>query len=159
MKNSKRIPKLCNCFFYQSSSRILIPILRRRIYHFLGVNETCESMGPSGYFFDAVMQRKNGSEHSLSNLGAFHWDLAGCLGAAWLLVCLALIKGVKSSGKVVYFTALYPYVVLVILFGIGLSLDGSVEGIKYYLTPDWEKIQNPTVSAILIQFMIFLISI
>jgi len=36
-------------------------------------------------------------------------------------------------------------VVLVILFGIGLSLDGSVEGIKYYLTPDWEKIQNPTV--------------
>ena len=112
-------------------------------------------MGPSGYFFDAVMQRKNGSEHSLSNLGAFHWDLAGCLGAAWLLVCLALIKGVKSSGKVVYFTALYPYVVLVILFGIGLSLDGSVEGIKYYLTPDWEKIQNAKVSAILINFMIF----
>ena len=112
-------------------------------------------MGPSGYFFDAVMQRKNGSEHSLSNLGTFHWDLAGCLAAAWLLVCLALIKGVKSSGKVVYFTALYPYVVLVVLFGIGLSLDGSVEGIKYYLTPDWEKIQNPTVSSIMINLMIF----
>ena len=112
-------------------------------------------MGPSEYFFNAVMQRKNGSEHSLSNLGAFHWDLAGCLAAAWLLVCLALIKGVKSSGKVVYFTALYPYVVLVTLFGIGLSLNGSVEGIKYYLTPDWQKIQNPTVSATLIYFMIF----
>jgi SNF family Na+-dependent transporter len=120
-----------------------------------GVNKTCEEMGPSEYFFNAVMQRKNENEHSLSNLGAFHWDLAGCLATAWLLVCLALVKGVKSSGKVVYFTALYPYVVLVILFGIGLSLDGSVEGIKYYLTPDWEKIQNPTVSAILIQFMIF----
>ena len=125
------------------------------IHNFIGVDKTCEEMGPSEYFFNAVMQRKNEYEHSLSNLGAFHWDLAGCLAAAWLLVCLALIKGVKSSGKVVYFTALYPYVVLVILFGIGLSLDGSVEGIKYYLTPDWEKIQNPTVSAILIQFMIF----
>jgi solute carrier family 6 amino acid transporter-like protein 5/7/9/14 len=110
-----------------------------------GVDKTCEEMGPSEYFFNAVMQRKNEYEHSLSNLGAFHWDLAGCLAVAWLLVCLALIKGVKSSGKVVYFTALYPYVILVILFGIGLSLDGSVEGIKYYLTPDWEKIQNPTV--------------
>ena len=114
-------------------------------------------MGPSDYFFNAVMQRKNGSEHSLSNLGTFHWDLAGCLAAAWLLVCLALIKGVKSSGKVMYFTALYPYVVLVILFGIGLSLNGSVEGVKYYLTPDWQKIRDPTVSAILIHLTIFFI--
>ena len=126
-------------------------------YDFSGVNKTCEDMGPSGYFFNAVMQRKNENEHSLSNLGSFHWDLAGCLAAAWLLVCMALIKGVKSSGKVVYFTALYPYVVLVILFGIGLSLNGSVEGIKYYLTPDWQKIRDPTVSAILIHFMIFYI--
>ena len=29
------------------------------------------------------------------------WQNMGCLGAAWLLVALCLIKGVKTSGKVI----------------------------------------------------------
>ena len=49
------------------------------------------------------------------NLGGLQWELVGCLLAAWTMVCLTLIKGVKSSGKVVYFTAVFPYVVLGIL--------------------------------------------
>ena len=49
------------------------------------------------------------------NLGGLQWELVGCLLVAWALVCLTLIKGVKSSGKVVYFTAVFPYVVLGIL--------------------------------------------
>ena len=48
------------------------------------------------------------------NVGALRWQLVLCLAVAWLIVCLCLIKGVQSSGKVVYFTALFPYLVLVI---------------------------------------------
>ena len=42
------------------------------------------------------------------NMGGLKGDLVGCLFAAWFIVCLCLIKGVQSSGKVVYFTALFP---------------------------------------------------
>ena len=36
------------------------------------------------------------------NLGGLKLDLVGCLAAAWIIVCLCLIKGVQSSGKVLY---------------------------------------------------------
>ena len=74
-----------------------------------------------------MMYEKNVSSHTTRNymlglgdhdwydFGGLKWDLSLCLLAAWLIVGLCLIKGVQSSGKVVYFTALFPYFVLFIL--------------------------------------------
>lgn len=56
-----------------------------------------------------------------NDFGGIKWDLALCSALAWLLVFVALFKGVKSSGKVVYFTSLFPYVVLVIFAVRGLK--------------------------------------
>ena len=39
-----------------------------------------------------------------------------CLIASWLIVYAIVMKGIQSSGKVVYFTALFPYFVLTIFF-------------------------------------------
>ena len=41
-----------------------------------------------------------------------------------------------------YVTSVFPYVILVILLIRGLMLDGSTEGILYYLTPKIWKIIN-----------------
>lgn len=47
--------------------------------------------------------------------------------------------------KVVYFTATFPYVVMLILFIRGCLLEGAGTGIKYYLKPDFTKLGNVEV--------------
>merc|ERR1719369_1089708 len=80
-----------------------------------------------------------------SSMGGINWPVAGCLLLAWLLVMLCLVKGVKSAGKVVWFTALFPYLVLVMLLIRGVTLPGALEGIKYFLYPDWCKLASVQV--------------
>ncbi|KAL7630472.1 UNVERIFIED_CONTAM: hypothetical protein RMT77_019359 [Armadillidium vulgare] len=67
------------------------------------------------------------------DMGSMRWDLVGCLALAWIIICACMIKGVKSSGKVVYFSALFPYCVLLILFIRGITLDGAYQGIEFYI--------------------------
>ena len=50
--------------------------------------------------------------------------------------------------QVVYFTATFPYLVLVILLFRGLLLDGHAEGIHFYITPDWTKLADAAVKFI-----------
>ncbi|KAF7652525.1 hypothetical protein LDENG_00095800 [Lucifuga dentata] len=77
--------------------------------------------------------------------GDVRWPLAGCLFLAWLIVYASLAKGIKSSGKVVYFTATFPYVVLIILLIRGVTLPGAFDGILYFITPKWEKLNDAKV--------------
>ncbi|XP_013387884.1 sodium- and chloride-dependent glycine transporter 1 isoform X2 [Lingula anatina] len=93
------------------------------------------------YFYNYVL----GITDDISDFGGMQWYNVGCLCLAWLLVFLALRKGIKTSGKVVYFTAIFPYVVLVILLIRGVSLDGAVEGIKFFLIPKWERLRQAKV--------------
>ena len=53
-----------------------------------------------------------------------------------------MFKGVKSSGKVIWVTATMPYVVLTILLVRGLMLEGAIDGIKYYLHVDWNRLKE-----------------
>ncbi|XP_043243346.1 sodium- and chloride-dependent glycine transporter 1-like [Amphibalanus amphitrite] len=86
-------------------------------------------------------------DHDWSDFGGLKWDLALCLLAAWLIVGLCLIKGVQSSGKVVYFTALFPYFVLFILLIRGATLDGALDGVKFYITPNVTRLGDAGVWA------------
>lgn len=48
--------------------------------------------------------------------------------------------------KVVYVTATFPYIVLLVLLILGLTLEGHQEGIRFFVTPRWEPLANPQVS-------------
>ena len=49
------------------------------------------------------------------------------------------------SGIIVYFTAIFPYIVLLILGINGWMLDGADIGIEYYIKPDPAKLADPAV--------------
>ena len=52
------------------------------------------------------------------------------LGAQVVLELLILIKGVKSSGKVVWVTVTLPFVLIIILFWRVIWLEGAGDGIE-----------------------------
>ncbi|XP_078268182.1 sodium- and chloride-dependent neutral and basic amino acid transporter B(0+)-like [Rhinoraja longicauda] len=102
------------------------------------LNETCSNgskiyiphQGPSEQYWDKGVLRRSGS---MDETGEIVWHLALCLLLAWLIVGAALSKGIKSSGKVVYFTATFPYVFLIILLIRGVTLEGAHKGIEFYI--------------------------
>lgn len=62
------------------------------------------------------------------------------------MVFLIIVRGVKSSGKASYFLALFPYVVIIILLVHACTLEGSVDGILFFLKPQWGELLNAKVS-------------
>ncbi|CAF3746225.1 unnamed protein product [Rotaria socialis] len=76
------------------------------------------------------------------NLGKIKWELAFYLFIVFIVVYFALWKGIKSSGKAVWITAIAPYIVLIILLIRGVTLSGSLIGIKYYLEPKMELLKS-----------------
>lgn len=81
----------------------------------------------------------------ISTPNVFNWKIALALVIAWILVYMCMIKGIASSGKVVYVTATFPYIVLIIFFFRGITLKGAFDGLKHLFTPKWHTILDPVV--------------
>ncbi|XP_032362584.1 sodium- and chloride-dependent GABA transporter 2 isoform X2 [Etheostoma spectabile] len=82
---------------------------------------------------------------SLDELGPISWKLALCLAIIWFVCYFCVWKGVKSTGKVVYLTATFPYVMLFVLLVRGATLPGATQGIIYYLKPNHTRLADPQV--------------
>lgn len=53
----------------------------------------------------------------------------------------------EQVGKVSYFTAPFPYLLLTILFVRGVTLPGASNGIKFFLYPEWNRLLDLKVWA------------
>ncbi|KAK4469295.1 hypothetical protein MN116_006861 [Schistosoma mekongi] len=95
------------------------------------------------YFYRRVLQIQYAEGYN--NIGPIRWEICLCLLVVFTIVYFSLWKGVKSSGKAVWITATLPYVILTILLIRGLTLEGSLTGIKYYLTPNFSSLLSISV--------------
>ncbi|XP_037954738.1 sodium-dependent nutrient amino acid transporter 1 [Teleopsis dalmanni] len=94
------------------------------------------------YFLKEVVHEKL---DITDGLGIPDWKLTISLFVSWVVIFLVIMRGVKSTGKVAYFLALFPYVVLVTLLIRGVTLEGAVDGIIFFLKPEWAELLNPKV--------------
>ncbi|XP_070657121.1 sodium- and chloride-dependent glycine transporter 1-like isoform X5 [Bos indicus] len=106
------------------------------------LNQTLQRTSPSEEYWSFCVLNLS---DDVGNFGEVQVHLLSCLLVSWVVVFFCLMQGIRSSGKVVYFTATFPYVVLTILFFRGVTLEGASTGIKYYLTPQWDKILEAKV--------------
>ncbi|XP_055593807.1 sodium- and chloride-dependent glycine transporter 1 [Uranotaenia lowii] len=84
---------------------------------------------------------------SIEEPGDIVWPLLMCNILVWIVVYCCIINGVQSVGKVVYFTATFPFVILAILFVRGITLPGAWDGISFYIIPKWRELLNLKVWA------------
>ncbi|KAM3962696.1 sodium-dependent proline transporter [Aphomia sociella] len=99
---------------------------------------------PEDEFFHIRLLRMSSS---ISNIGGIVWPVFYCNVLCWFIVYLCICNGVKSVGKIVYFTVFFPYVVLFALLIRGVTLPGAWKGILFYILPDWKQLENPKVWA------------
>ncbi|XP_066597410.1 sodium-dependent nutrient amino acid transporter 1-like [Prorops nasuta] len=94
------------------------------------------------YFTKTVLKEKQNID---DGVGLPDWRLSGCLFLAWLCIFLVLARGVKSSGKASYFLAIFPYIIMIGLLIRAVTLDGAINGIIYFIKPNWKKLVDPNV--------------
>uniref|UniRef100_A0A3B1IIJ0 Transporter n=1 Tax=Astyanax mexicanus TaxID=7994 RepID=A0A3B1IIJ0_ASTMX len=96
----------------------------------------------SQQFFDRKLLEMT---RGIEDAGGVRWELLGLLALAWLIIYFCIFKGVKSTGKVVYFTATFPYFMLFALLINNVQLPGAKTGILYFLMPNWSKLREVQV--------------
>ncbi|KAJ8924104.1 hypothetical protein NQ315_006886 [Exocentrus adspersus] len=113
-----------------------------------GINGTskpvleCERSSATEYFWYRMTLD---ASPDIETPGWPRWWIVLCLLLSWVVVFFIVMKGIQSSGKVVYFTSMFPYIVLTIFFIRGITLKGASAGLAHMLTPKVEKLLDPKV--------------
>lgn len=91
------------------------------------------------FFYGTVLNLSGGPVE----LGAIQWLTVGLLALTWIIMFFIMFRGAGVIGKVAVWTVSIPWVLVVILLVRGLTLEGAVDGLNYYLNPDFSELTNP----------------
>ncbi len=91
------------------------------------------------FFYDTYLGYREGL-----TLGGVRGHLLCPLIITWVIMHLCIFKGVSLVSKIVWLTVPLPWIMLLILTVRGLTLNGSIQGLAYYLNPDWTELAKAT---------------
>jgi len=74
-----------------------------------------------------------------NNIAVFWHGLAVLI--TLVIVSFGISKGIEKINKIIMPLL---FIIFILLIGKSLSLPGSIEGVKYLLTPDWSYLLNPS---------------
>ncbi|XP_056331939.1 solute carrier family 6 member 19b [Danio aesculapii] len=101
----------------------------------------CGKSSPVDYFW---YRETLNTSAAIDDTGGLQVWMVLCLISAWAVLYVCCIRGIETTGKAVYVTSTLPYLVLTIFLIRGLTLKGSVDGIKFLFTPDLNELANPS---------------
>jgi SNF family Na+-dependent transporter len=112
------------CFHFSAIYNIILAYSYRYVLSVfdMGIRFEDESIKDNKIFGDVILH----SSDSINDFGGINWSLfffyLFSLGMCYFIVR----KGVKQSGKIIVFTAIFPYVLFVIMLIRGLFLPGAM---------------------------------
>jgi len=90
------------------------------------------------FFNDAYLGKIEGT-----SLGSIRLNIVWPLIITWTAMYFCIFRGVKMVGKIVWLTVPLPWLMLLILTVRGLTLEGSRQGLAFYLDPVWSELTKP----------------
>ncbi|MCK5288486.1 MAG: sodium-dependent transporter, partial [Candidatus Omnitrophica bacterium] len=107
------------------------------------------------FFFNDVLHISKG----VGDIGFISVEIIFALVVVWTLIYFSVWKGVKSVGKVVMVTMPLPVILLIILFIRGITLPGAMEGIVFYLKPNFAALLDTEVWSAAMSQIFFTLSL
>lgn len=91
------------------------------------------------FFLDTYLGSIQGPQ-----LGSIRWNIFWPLILTWFVMYLCIFRGIRLVSKIVWWTVPLPWLMLLILTVRGLTLEGSMQGLAYYLNPVWSELAKAT---------------
>jgi NSS family neurotransmitter:Na+ symporter len=96
---------------------------------------------PGGFFYTSFL----GLSEGVSTMGTVNMLIFGGSIIGWLWIYLSIFKGIRSVEKMVWITVVLPWLLIIVFVLRGVTLPGAMDGIAYYLTPDFGALLNTDV--------------
>uniref|UniRef100_A0A914R2C4 Uncharacterized protein n=1 Tax=Panagrolaimus davidi TaxID=227884 RepID=A0A914R2C4_9BILA len=112
-----------NCFTGEENATTITNLTK----HFSSIETSVEQ-----FWQHRVIQQTS----EITEFGGIQWELFVLMLFSWLVVYFAIWNGTSETQRFLYFSSLFPYFIIFILFIRGITLPGAFSGISYFLTPN-----------------------
>lgn len=103
------------------------------------INSTNDVVLPTNeYFHNHVLSLST----SLTSTNTLNKDTVIYLIFAYAIVFIVIMRGLRLNGHLSVASVIVPYLMFITLFIRAVTLEGALDGLLYYITPNWEKFRD-----------------